>query len=318
MKALITGIDGFAGSFLAELLLNNDIVVAGTNLPGISLANIEHIKNSLSLFEANLLDQKRLAQVIKTFCPDMVFHLAGASSVKESFAHPAKFFDINVVGSLNLLEAIKNLSPQARVLLVTSGEIYGESLSANKVTNEESPIVPKSPYATSKAALDMLGRIYAETYQLKIVIARPFSHIGPRQSAVFFVPTIAKQIARIMRGKSAPEIHLGNLMVYRDFTDVRDVVEAYYLLLQKGQIGLAYNICSGKTYLLKDIVEKMIALSDKKIDVKLDPARVRSSDLVNMSISNSKIKKEIGWTPKFEIRDSLREILDYWMNKIDK
>ncbi|MFH1581640.1 MAG: GDP-mannose 4,6-dehydratase [Pseudomonadota bacterium] len=313
MKALITGINGFAGSFLAESLNQKGWEIAGTVQPGTNLANIEHIKDGLSLFDVDLLDGKSVTKLFDTFSPDIVFHLAGASSVKESFDDPIKFINVNVVGSLNLLEVIKKYAAQATVLLVTSSEIYGKSLAPDKITDENSRILPKSPYAVSKAALDMLGRVYASSSNLKIIIARPFNHIGPRQTDVFFVPTVARQIAEIMKGLKPAEINLGNLDVYRDFTDVRDVVAAYILLAQKGKSGEAYNICSGKSYYLKDIVNMLIELSEKKISIKIDHSHLRKSDLFDMKLDNSKIKRETNWKPHLDITQSLKNTLDYWI-----
>ncbi|MBU0686427.1 MAG: GDP-mannose 4,6-dehydratase [Candidatus Margulisbacteria bacterium] len=316
MKALITGINGFAGSFLAESLVGSNAVVAGTIQPGTTLENIATIKDTLSLFEVDLLDQEKLAIVFNSFSPDVIFHLAGASSVKESFDHPAKFLNVNVMGSLNLLENVKKYVPQATVLLVTSGAIYGESLSADNLVDEQSRVLPKSPYAVSKAAQDMLGRVYVQAANLKIVIARPFNHIGPRQSDDFFVSTVARQVAEIIKGKKSPELNLANIEVYRDFTDVRDMVAAYLLLSQKGRAGEAYNICSGKRYFLKDIVNMFIELSGKNIAIKLDPARLRKLDLVDMQIDNSKIIRATGWKPEVEIQQSLKDTLGYWLSKV--
>jgi len=315
MKALITGINGFAGSWLADELLKKKAKVAGTVQPGTGTENIDHVKNDLSLFKVDLLDKKGLEKVLSSSSPDVIFHLAGASSVKESFTDPKKSIDINVNGSLNLFEAVKNFAPQATLLLVTSSEIYGESLSPDIVTDENSLIRPKSPYAVSKAALDMMGRVYSLSNELKIVIARPFSHVGPRQNNNYFVSTVACQIAEIIKGAMSAEINLGNLEVYRDFTDVRDMVRAYILLAQKGRAGEAYNICSGQSYLLKDLVNNLIELSKKKISVKLDLARLRKTDLYNMKLSNAKIKAETGWEPRIKIKQTLQDTLDYWLTR---
>lgn len=315
MKALVTGINGFAGSYLAELLLENNWEVAGTIQPGTGLDNIGHIEKSLSLTSVDLLDKNPLAELFKLSAPDVIFHLAGASSVKESFQNPYKCFDVNVIGGLNVLESAKKHCREATILLVTSAEIYGRSLSSDKPTDENSMVLPKSPYAVSKAALDMLGQVYADRSQLKVIIARPFNHIGPRQSDTFFVPTVAKQIAKIINKSSIPEISLGNLEVCRDFTDVRDVVDAYLRLALKGRVGEIYNVCSGKSYCLKNIVEEMIDLSKIKVVIKIDPAKVRKVDLLNMKVDNSKIKKEVGWQPKIDLTTSLRDILNYWTKK---
>lgn len=315
MKALVTGINGFAGSFLAEHLLQLGWQVFGTVQPGTGLDNVEAIKKQLALFETDLMDKTALDKVVASARPQTVFHLAGASSVKESFDVPERSFEVNVLGSINLLNAAHKHVPESAILLVTSSEIYGESLSPDQVTDENSLILPKSPYAVSKAAQDMLGRVYARSLGQKIIIARPCSHIGPRQSDTFFVPTVARQIAGIIKGKRAPELSLGNLDVYRDFTDVRDMVSAYVLLSQKGAVGEAYNICSGQSRRLTEVVNTLIGLSGKRISIKLDPDRVRKADLIGMKIDRSKLERVTGWAPKISLERSLKDILAYWLDK---
>ncbi|MBN2057313.1 MAG: GDP-mannose 4,6-dehydratase [Candidatus Saganbacteria bacterium] len=315
MKALITGINGFAGSFLAEHLLQQGWQVSGMVQPGTGRGNIEEVKQQLVLFETDLMDKTALDKVVASARPQTVFHLAGASSVKESFDVPERSFEVNVLGSLNLLNAVHKHVPESAVLLVTSSEIYGESLSPDKVTDENSRILPKSPYAVSKAAQDMLGRVYARALGQRIIIARPCSHIGPRQSDMFFVPTVARQIAAIVKRKNSPELALGNLDVHRDFTDVRDMVAAYVLLSQKGEVGEAYNICSGKSRRLTEIVDMLIGLSGKRISIKLDPERMRRSDLIGMKIDHSKLERATGWSPKISLERSLKDILTYWLDR---
>ncbi|MFA4967501.1 MAG: GDP-mannose 4,6-dehydratase, partial [Candidatus Margulisiibacteriota bacterium] len=263
-----------------------------------------------------ILDIKSVYRAFDNAQYDFIFHLAGASSVKESFNSPQLYINTNIAGGVNLLETAKNKAPQAKILLVTSGEIYGEALSKDQITTEESRIMPKSPYAVSKAALDMFGRVYALASGLKVVIARPFNHIGPRQSDVFFVPTAAKQIAEIMKGVRAKKLTLGNLDVFRDFTDVRDIVNAYVLLIEKGKYGESYNICSGKRYLLKDIIDRLIGISNEKIEIVIDPEKCRKADLIDMKIDNSKLIKETEWRPDIDINRSLKDILTYWEQKI--
>ena len=315
MKALITGINGFAGSYLAEALLKADHSVIGLVQPGTSLSNISAIKDRLSLFEVDLLAQNDLDNIISKISADVVFHLAGASSVKESFEQPEKYFQVNVIGSLNLLASCKKALPRSRIILVTSGEVYGESLGSGEKTNESAPLIPKSPYAASKAAMDMLGRIFHKSAGQEIIIARPFNHIGPRQTDVFFVPAVAKQIAEIANKGKPAVIDLGDIDVYRDFTDVRDMVNAYIALAQKGTPGKAYNICSGKRYLLRNIVDELIKISKTKIEIRVDPARLRKSDIKDIRVDNSLLIKETGWKPRIRIEDSLSDIYQYWLEK---
>lgn len=315
MKALITGINGFAGSYLAEALLKAGYSVIGLVQPGTSLSNISAIKDRLSLFEVDLLAQNDLGNIISKISADVVFHLAGASSVKESFEQPSKYFEVNVIGGLNLLASCKKALPKSRILLITSGEVYGESLGSGEKTNESAPLIPKSPYAASKAALDMLGRIYHESSGQDIIIARPFNHIGNRQADMFFVPAVARQVAEIVNKKRPNVIELGDIDVYRDFTDVRDMAQAYIALAQKGIPGKAYNICSGNRYLLRDIVNELIRISGIKIEIRIDPARLRKSDIKDIRVDNSLLIKETGWKPRIRIEDSLSDIYQYWLEK---
>lgn len=317
MKSFITGINGFAGSFLAETLLAKEEKVIGLVQPGTNRENISLIKDQLQLFEYDLLDDKAIKQIMEKYQPDEVYHLAGESSVKSSFDDPCRSFTVNVIGSLKLLEVVRCSAPAAKILLVTSGEIYGESLSTG-LTNENTPLQPKSPYAVSKAALDMLGRVYACSAKMNVIIARPFSHIGPRQSVNFFLPAAARQVAMIKLGMQPPVLKLGDLSVKRDFTDVRDVVQAYIGLQKYGQKGEAYNVCSGCSYLLKEVVDDLIKLAGMEITVELDPNRLRNVDLHNMTVDNKKLKQAIDWQPNITLEKSLKDILNYWLDSCRK
>ncbi|MFH1390649.1 MAG: GDP-mannose 4,6-dehydratase [Candidatus Margulisiibacteriota bacterium] len=314
MKAFITGINGFAGSFLAEALLKSGRQVAGSVQPGTPLENLAAIETKLKLFPLDLNDSASLEKILAVEAPDEIYHLAAVSSVKESLDDPRKCFIVNVLGSLNLLESVRLHLPKATVVLVTSSEIYGEVLNEKVLTSESSPIIPKSPYAVSKAALDQLGRVYAKTYGLKVIMARPFSHTGPRQTPTFFVPTVAKQVAELEKSGGG-EIKVGNLDIYRDFTDVRDVVDAYILMAEKGKSGEAYNICRGENQHLKSLADKLIALARVPIKVTIDPDRYRKVDLTSMKIDNRKLKA-LGWQPIIPIDTTLADILAYWRKRV--
>ncbi|MBU1867120.1 MAG: GDP-mannose 4,6-dehydratase [Candidatus Margulisbacteria bacterium] len=314
MKAFITGINGFAGSFLAEALLKSGRQVTGSVQPGTPLDNLAAIEAQLKLIPLDLNDSSALEKFIAAEAPDEIYHLAAVSSVKDSLDDPRKCFIVNVLGSLNLLEAARHHLPKTTVVLVTSSEIYGEALSEKVLTSESSPIIPKSPYAVSKAALDHLGRVYANNFGLKVVIARPFSHIGPRQTSVFFIPSIASQIVELEK-TGGGEIKVGNIEMDRDFTDVRDVVEAYVLLAEKGKSGEAYNICRGETRRLKELVDRLIALARVPIKVTIDSERCRPSDLTSMKIDSRKLKA-IGWQPIIPIDTTLADILAYWRKRV--
>lgn len=317
MKSFITGINGFAGSYLAEILLKQGHTVYGLIQPGTSYSNIEKIKNKLQLWESDLLDQRCLAEIFKGVCPDNVFHLAGISSVKQSFDQPVNSFFINTLGGIHILEIMRNTISSAKLIIVSSGQVYGDG--KDEMFNEETSINPKSPYAASKASLELIAKVYVSSFGLKVIIARPFSHIGPRQSEIFFVPTIVKQIVKIENGLVAPIILTGDLNLSRDYTDVRDMAAAYNLLIEKGRPGEIYNICSGNKYLLRYLVEIMIGFSkNNKIVINTDPLKLRRADIHEGNYNNEKIKAETGWEPKIDIRITLRDTLDYWRGVLAK
>lgn len=317
MKALITGINGFAGSYLAETLIQSGVSVSGIVEPGSSINYIAHIKDKLDIYQSDILDRDCIEKIFKEKNPSHIFHLAGLSSVKDSFARPQDYFRVNLVGGEVILSAAVALK-KVRILVVTSGDIYGDSLSAAQPVNESSPIKPLSPYAVSKAAIDMLAKVFFLHYGLEVVIARPFSHIGPRQSAGFFVPTIAQQIAAIIKQRQAPCLHLGEVDIYRDFTDVRDIVRAYVLLAEKGKAGEAYNICSGQRFHLRQIVYDLVKMSGREIMIMTDPERIRKVEITDMHLDNNKLRQEIGWEPQIPLAETLNETLAFWMEQIGK
>src|SRR3989339_749674 len=313
MKSLISGINGFVGSYLAETLLKQGHEVFGLIKPGTNTSIIDGIKNRIKLFPVDILDYKALSAIFDSIIPNFVYHLAGATSVKESLIDPLNCFRINVNGTLNLLESIRLKNVQCKILLASSGEVYGNTKRADGLPlTENDATYPQSPYAASKVAVETLAQSYAKSFGLKTIIVRPLNHIGPRQSDVFFLPTLAKQIAEIENNKRLDLIEVGDLHNYRDFTDVRDVVRAYALLMEQGQLGEIYNICSGNVMLLKDIVDALLRLSGKKMTIQSDQHKFRNNDRINVSLDCAKIKAHTGWEPQYLIETSLIDILDYW------
>lgn len=316
MNALITGINGFAGSFLAEALLEKGIGVSGIIQPGTDLSNISHIQDRISSYEIDILDKEAVDRTMISAAPDLVFHLAGISNVKFSFDHPDLTFRTNVSGTETILDSTKRNAKGCRVLVVSSAEVYGNSDSGEAAADESFPFSPANPYSKSKAAADELSRRYAAEHGMDIVVARPSNHIGPRQSDMFFVPTVAKQVAMVMKGKKEPVLELGNIDVYRDLCDVRDVVRAYMMLADKGESGEAYNICSGKKRLLREIAERLIGLSGHDIGITIDPAKLRKNDRGQLNISNQKLNVLTGWRQIIDIDDTLKDILNYWADRV--
>ncbi|KPJ65851.1 hypothetical protein AMJ44_09300 [candidate division WOR-1 bacterium DG_54_3] len=309
MKVLITGIAGFVGSHLAELLLKKEEDVFGICLPDESLENIRQIKKELHLTNCDVTDFYRLSSVIKRMNPDQIYHLAALSSVGRSFSHPVDVIGANIRGTLYLLEILRNIRKRPRILIVGSSDMYGVVRPKDIPITEETPLLPVSPYGSSKAACDLL------VYQFWTIRVRAFNHTGPRQDVGFVVPDFASQIAKIEAGILPPVMKVGNLSSKRDISDVRDIVRGYQLLMKKGKAGEAYNVCSGKAYSIKNVLKILISLSKKKIRVKTDEKRNRPAEIPILRGDNSKIKRTTHWKPKISIETTLEDTLNFWRSK---
>jgi GDP-4-dehydro-6-deoxy-D-mannose reductase len=317
MKALITGVTGFAGSFLAEKLVSQKKYdVYGTYLTQESLANVEKIKDQLNLIRADLSNSELVTKIIKDTSPDIIFHLAALTSPADSFRNPIATLNNNISLQTNILESVRTYVPEAKILIISSADIYGKVTKENLPISENTPLMPTNPYSVSKIAQDYLGLMYNLTYGLKTIIVRPFNHIGPRQSPNFAVSSFAKQIAEIEKGKKEPAMLVGNLDAKRDFTDVRDMMDAYILAVEKGKYGDVYNLGSGKSYKMLDILNKLISLSKLKIAIKTDPKLLRPSDNPELICDSGKFRSITGWAPKIPLEKTLLDTLDYWRNII--
>ena len=317
-KALITGITGFAGSYLADFLLKNkDYEIWGTYLNEESIKNVSEIKDKLNLLKADLLDKEKISEIISKAKPDFIFHLAAMASAKDSFDKPSKVFFNNVNSQLNLLEAVRNQSlTETKILIISSAEVYGLVSAKNLPIDENAPFNPTNPYAVSKLAQDFLGLQYFLAHKLKIIRVRPFNHIGPKQSPNFVVATFAKKIAEIEKNPSGKAIKVGNLNSKRDFTDVKDMVKAYSLAIDLGVPGEVYNLGSGISYSISDILEKLIKISGKDIKIEIDKSLFRPIDNPE-TVSNSKKFGDLtGWKPETPIEKTLKDTLDYWRGEV--
>jgi GDP-4-dehydro-6-deoxy-D-mannose reductase len=312
MRVLITGIAGFAGSYLAELLLSKGYSVFGTVEKGDVCKNVCHLKKKLKLIECDLTNFASVKKVLQKVKPEEIYHLAGFSSVGGSFFNPFLVFQTNFYASLNLLECARLLKIDSKILLVASSDIYGKVKPNQIPIREETSLAPVSPYGTSKAGVDLLAYQYFCSYGLKTIRVRAFNHIGPRQNKGFVVPDFCFQIAKIEKGMQKPVIKVGELSFIRDFTDVRDMVKGYYLLMKKGRAGEVYNLCSGKGYRIKFILDHLLSLSSKKIEVKKGVNQKRPTDIPILIGDNKKVKSKIGWLPKISIEKSLEDTLNYW------
>ncbi len=298
---LVTGAGGFVGPHVVRALIALGARVLGTGGPapaGLALAGWH---------ESDLRDGASLMASVAAARPDLVLHLAGQSSAARSFEHPAETFHVNALGTWFVLEALRVHAPRARVLMVTSGEIYGPHAEGTRVA-EDAAVRPVSPYGLSKAAADAFALIAAERGQ-DVVRARSFGHTGPGQDGRFVIPSMAGQIAAIEAGRSAPRLAVGNLDVTRDISDVRDVARAYVALLERGVRGEAYNVCTGVGVRLTDVVARLAALARVPVTVEVDPARLRPADVPYLVGDPSAIARDTGWRCEIPLDQTLADVL---------
>ena len=318
MRVLITGITGFVGSHLVDYIIENhpEVEVFGMVRWRSRMENILHILDKIVLVEADLKDIVSLKKCLVDIKPDRIFHLAAQSFVPTSWKLPAETFAINAIGQINLFEAILSLKFSPKIQVTGSSEEYGHVNSDEIPMKETNPLRPLSPYAVSKVAQDLLGWQYFKSYGLKTVRTRGFNHTGPRRGDVFICSNFAKQIAEIEKDKREPILHVGNLEAKRDFTDVRDIVRAYWICLERGEEGEVYNIGTGKACSMKEVLDILLSLSKVKVKIEVDPIRLRPSDVPVLLSDSSKFRKLTGWEPKIPFRQSLEDLINYWRERI--
>ncbi len=317
MRVLITGITGFVGSHLAEYALKAGAEVFGSVRWRSRTEYIEGIRESLRLIEADLRDASSVRALLAASQPDWIFHLAAQSFVHASFNAPAEALSTNVLCQVNLLEGLRAERLSPRVLAVGSSEEYGLVYEDEMPIRETSPLRPLSPYAVSKVAQDLMGYQYWKSYRLPIVRSRAFNHSGPRRGEVFVTSNFAKQVAEIEAGRREPVIQVGNLTPRRDFSDVRDIVRGYWLLLDRGEAGEVYNLCSGKAWSVRQVLDFLLGQSRvPQVSVQEDPARLRPSDVPILVGDASKIERALGWRAEIPFEQTLKDLLDYWRQRI--
>lgn len=318
MNILITGITGFAGSHLAEHILKNhpDDKIFGIVRWRSRMDNIVHIQDKITMIEADLKDPVSLQKCLAEVRPHWIFHLAAQSFVPTSWVCPAETFAINAMGQINLFEAVLNLKLSPRIQIAGSSEEYGFVNPDEVPMKELNPLRPLSPYAVSKVAQDLLAYQYFKSYGLETVRTRGFNHTGPRRGDVFICSNFAKQIVEIEKEVRKPVIYVGNLEAQRDFTDVRDMVKAYWLSLEKGESGDVYNIGSGKTYRMQEILDILLSLSKASVTVEVDPKRLRPSDVAILLSDSSKFRSQTGWKPEIPLEKTLQDLLNHWRERI--
>jgi GDP-4-dehydro-6-deoxy-D-mannose reductase len=317
-KILVTGASGFAGSHLLDYLISNNVDnICGTYYSNSGIENLEKIKDKIELFQVDLTDEKQTQELIEKIKPDLIYHLAAFASAAGSFSSPNKTVLNNISSELNLLEAVKkNNLTNTKILIISSAEVYGGVDKDELPITEETKFNPTNPYAVSKLTQDFLGRQYSQSDNMNIVIARPFNHIGSRQSPDFVVSSFAKKIVEIEKGKREPVFPVGNLEAKRDFTDVRDMVRAYVLLMEQGEAGQAYNIGSGTSYKISEILQMLLDLSSIKVEITTDKSLFRPIDNPDLVCDYSKLKNLTGWEPRIKIEETLKDTLDYWRDII--
>ncbi len=314
MRVLITGMDGFAGSYLAELLLRE----THWSLIGVSRSTEgERASNRVQWWRLDLRDPDGIRRLMKYERPDLVIHLAAQSHVPTAWKDPWATVENNLRGQINLLEGIliNRLTP--RVLIVTSNEVYGApALSSDLPFTESSPLRPNNPYGVSKAAQDLSALQYHMSHKLDLLVARPFNHIGPRQREHFVVSDFARQIALIEAGRQEPVMRLGNMAAQRDFTDVRDVVRAYFLMIKLADGGRAYNVCSGTPRSIQSVLDALFAMTPARIRVESDPSKFRPLDTPVSYGDPGRLREATGWAPAIPFEQTLADILNDWRARV--
>lgn len=310
-KGLVIGAAGFVGSYLVEELHNNGIEPYATKLP-----HEKFMGKFAKTYDLDILDKEAVVNILYEIQPDYIFHLAAQSSVGVAWKNPLLTVDVNIKGSINVMDAVRELFYKPRILLIGSGEEYGHIKPEETPITEDNALRPGNIYAATKACQNMIGSIYSKAYDMDLMMVRAFNHMGPGQAPLFVVSDFCKQVAEIEKGLREPVIMVGNLAAKRDFTDVRDVVKAYVKLIMKGVAGETYNVGSGNAQEIRQILEKVVAMSDVKIRVKTDPNKIRPVDVPIIEADITKLNALTGWKPEIPVERTIRETLDYWRRNV--
>jgi GDP-4-dehydro-6-deoxy-D-mannose reductase len=337
MRVLITGVTGMAGSHLADYLLQMEgLEVYGTFRWRSRMENLDDIKKEgklnivscepgaipqsdtakLNLMEADIGDAFSMHRMMGVVRPDRIFHLAAQSYVPASWWAPAETLQTNLIGEVNLFEAVRGAGIDPVIHIAGSSEEYGYIFPDELPVKETNPLRPLSPYGVSKVAQEMLAYQYNMSYGMKAVVTRGFNHEGPRRGDVFVTSSFAKQIAEIEKGHREPIIYTGDLTSKRDWSDVRDFVRAYWLATEKGVPGEVYNIGSGRAWEVKEMLDILLGMTDVDVEVKADPTRFRPSDVKVLVCDSTKFRELTGWDNEISFQQTLRDLLDYWRERV--
>ena len=309
MKALVIGAGGFVGPYLIERIKSSLFCEVVTTTSG--------VKDRLGIGEdktvqLNIRDREQTVAVLEKERPDYIFHLAAQSSVALSWKDPKLTVDTNIIGAINLINAIQEMDYTPRVLVAGSGEEYGKVKESDIPIKENTVLNPGNVYAVTKACQNMIASVYAHGYGLPIVMTRSFNHIGPGQTPQFVVADFCSQVVKIEQGRQKPVIRVGNLSAKRDFTDVRDVVNAYCRLIQYGKSGETYNVGSGHAVAVEDVLKAILLQSEAEISVEVDPSKLRPVDVPVIEADISKIFRDTGWKPAISLKETIADTLQYW------
>lgn len=315
MRVLITGISGFAGSHLADTCVSQGAEVWGlTQTPG-PHPNLAHLGDRISLLTANITDRADMEAALVAIKPDRIYHLAAQAHVPTAWSNPAETLTTNILGQLHVILGMQDHAPEARLLVVSSSNVYGMVEVEDQPVNETTPFRPADPYAVSKVGQDMLALQYAQSHGLFIVRVRPFNHIGPRQAPDFVIARFAQELAEMEAGLRPPTMKVGNMSAQRDFTDVRDMAHAYWLALEGGAPAAVYTIGSGTARSIDEMLQIMLGQARVEIQVETDPALFRPGDLPILQADPRVFQEQTGWRAAIPLEQTLEDTLDYWRQK---
>ncbi len=312
MRTLITGATGFVGPYLADLLLSKGAEVVGLGMRDGNLSLESRMPKAAQIVEADLRDRDALQRVLRESQPDHIYHLAAVSDVAASIRNPSLTYDINVGGSLSLFESLRELKLAPKIVNVSTAHVYASPEAGVGELNEDSALDLLTPYAISKYMVEVLAAHYVRAFGFQVVTVRPFNHIGPGQRADFVCSSFARQIARMRAGVIPAVLRTGNLEPEREFTDVRDVVEAYWIAAVKGGNGEVYNVASGHPCRMREIVSWLCELAGIQVEIETDPAKLRTKEPMRLCGCSKKLRA-LGWAPRIPLKQSLSDILDYWL-----
>lgn len=310
-KGLVIGAAGFVGNYLVNEMSANAIEAYATKLTYEKFENV-----NAKVYDLDIMDKDAIIGLLFEIRPDYIFHLAAQSSVGLSWKNPGLTVDVNIKGSINVMDAIRELFYKPRVLLIGSGEEYGHIRPGETPITEENLLRPGNIYAATKACQNMIGNIYSKAYDMELMMVRAFNHIGPEQAPMFVVSDFCKQVAEIEKGVREPIMMVGNLDAKRDFTDVRDVVKAYVKLIATGKAGETYNVGSGNAKAIREILDLIVSMSEEEIKVEIDPNKIRPVDVPIIEADITKLNELTGWKPQIPLEQTIQETLDYWRARV--